>query len=88
MKKRSEADRLITKIVVVVTMGALAFGYDTGVIAGACHSCSFAIAKGGLGLTPLTEELVTSALVLGAAFGYLELSLEQARSISSGTWPG
>ena len=39
------------------------------------------ITKGGLGLTPLTEGLVTSALVLGAAFGYLELSLEQTRSI-------
>ncbi|MFT8345759.1 hypothetical protein [Gluconobacter oxydans] len=35
MRTRSEANRLITTIVVVVTMGALAFGYDTGVIAGA-----------------------------------------------------
>lgn len=71
MKKRSEADRLITKIVIVVTMGALAFGYDTGVIAGALPFMQLPIAKGGLGLTPLTEGLVTSALVLGAAFGSL-----------------
>lgn len=71
MKKRSEADRLITTIVVVVTMGALAFGYDTGVIAGALPFMQLPIAEGGLGLTPLTEGLVTSALVLGAAFGSL-----------------
>lgn len=71
MKKRSEAYRLITTIVVVVTMGALAFGYDTGVIAGALPFMQLPIAEGGLGLTPLTEGLVTSALVLGAAFGSL-----------------
>ncbi|MFT8480651.1 sugar porter family MFS transporter [Gluconobacter oxydans] len=71
MRTRSEANRLITTIVVVVTMGALAFGYDTGVIAGALPFMQIPIAQGGLGLTPLTEGLVTSALVLGAAFGSL-----------------
>ncbi|MFT8327883.1 MULTISPECIES: hypothetical protein [Gluconobacter] len=35
MRTRSEANRLIMTIGVVVTIGALAFGYDTGVIAGA-----------------------------------------------------
>ncbi|MFT8896691.1 MAG: sugar porter family MFS transporter [Acetobacter sp.] len=71
MRERSEADRLITKIVVVATMGALAFGYDTGVIAGALPFMQHPISEGGLGLTPLTEGLVTSSLVIGAALGSL-----------------
>ncbi|GCE82554.1 sugar porter family MFS transporter [Komagataeibacter diospyri] len=71
MKKLTDAQKLVTKIVVVVTMGALAFGYDTGVIAGALPFMQLPPAQGGLGLTPLTEGLVTSALVLGAAVGSL-----------------
>lgn len=71
MKKLTDAQKLVTKIVVVVTMGALAFGYDTGVIAGALPFMQLPVSQGGLGLTPLTEGLVTSALVLGAAVGSL-----------------
>lgn len=71
MKKLTDAQKLVTKIVVVVTMGALAFGYDTGVIAGALPFMQLPVSEGGLGLTPLTEGLVTSALVLGAAVGSL-----------------
>ncbi|MCE2564066.1 sugar porter family MFS transporter [Komagataeibacter sp. FNDCF1] len=71
MKKLTDAQKLVTKIVMVVTMGALAFGYDTGVIAGALPFMQLPAAQGGLGLTPLTEGLVTSALVLGAAVGSL-----------------
>ena len=52
-------------------MGALAFGYDTGVISGALPFMSTPIENGGLGLTPVTEGVVTSALVFGAAFGSL-----------------
>ncbi|MFT9222048.1 hypothetical protein [Gluconobacter oxydans] len=51
MRTRSEANRLIMTIGVVVTMGALAFGYDTGVIAGALPFMQLPIAQGGLGLT-------------------------------------
>ncbi|MCL3778314.1 MULTISPECIES: sugar porter family MFS transporter [unclassified Actinomyces] len=54
---------------VVVTFGALAFGYDTGVISGALPYMTLSAAEGGLNLTPLTEGLVTSSLLLGAAFG-------------------
>lgn len=50
-------------------MGALSYGYDTGVISGALPFMSRSHAEGGLALTPLTEGLVTSALVVGAAFG-------------------
>ncbi|GBQ65791.1 major facilitator superfamily transporter [Ameyamaea chiangmaiensis NBRC 103196] len=71
MKKLTDAQKLVRNIVMVVTMGALAFGYDTGVIAGALPFMQNPLAQGGLGLTPLTEGLVTSALVLGAAFGSL-----------------
>ena len=71
MKQLTDAQKLVTKIVMVVTMGALAFGYDTGVIAGALPFMQLPMAQGGLGLTPLTEGLVTSALVLGAAVGSL-----------------
>jgi len=69
MAKLTTAQKFVTKIVIVVTMGALAFGYDTGVISGALPFMVRPLSEGGLGLTPLTEGLVTSALVLGAAFG-------------------
>ncbi|MDE1150179.1 MAG: sugar porter family MFS transporter [Azospirillaceae bacterium] len=53
----------------VATLGALAFGYDTGVIAGALPYMSRAATQGGLGLTPLTEGAITAALIFGAALG-------------------
>lgn len=56
-------------IVLVATMGALAFGYDTGIISGALPFMTQPLAQGGLDLTPFTEGLVTSALIFGAAFG-------------------
>lgn len=67
--KHSPESRFVAKVAIVATMGALAFGYDTGVISGALPFMSQQPAQGGLGLTAFTEGLITSALVFGAAFG-------------------
>jgi major inositol transporter-like SP family MFS transporter len=67
VKKR----RSMKAIAMVATLGGLLFGYDTGVIAGALPFMTDTVAHGGLGLTPLTEGLVTSSLLAGAAFGAL-----------------
>ncbi len=56
-------------VVLVATMGALAFGYDTGIISGALPYMTLPPAQGGLDLTPFTEGLVTSSLIFGAAAG-------------------
>lgn len=61
--------RYLNFITAVATLGALAFGYDTGVIAGALPFMSKSVQDGGLGLTAFSEGLVTSALILGAALG-------------------
>jgi sugar porter (SP) family MFS transporter len=52
-------------------MGALAFGYDTGIIAGALPFMTLPLDQGGLGLDAVSEGLVTASLVVGAAFGSL-----------------
>ncbi len=61
--------RFLRLIAIIATMGALAFGYDTGVISGALPFMTQDKAHGGLSLVPFTEGLVASALVFGAAFG-------------------
>ena len=61
--------RRLNMITAVATFGALAFGYDTGVISGALPFMVRPMAEGGLDLTPLTEGLVTASLLVGAAVG-------------------
>ncbi|MGC1330198.1 MFS transporter, partial [Pseudomonas sp.] len=67
----ASASRLIFISVLVATMGALAFGYDTGIIAGALPFMTLPPDQGGLGLNPVSEGLITASLIVGAAFGSL-----------------
>lgn len=70
-EQQASPRRLIFISVLVATMGALAFGYDTGIIAGALPFMTLPADQGGLGLNPVSEGLITASLIVGAAFGSL-----------------
>lgn len=66
MNKNSSQHSFLRTIILISTFGGLLFGYDTGVINGALP---FMAEADQLNLTALTEGMVASSLLLGAAIG-------------------
>jgi major inositol transporter-like SP family MFS transporter len=60
----ADPERVLVTIAMASTLGALLFGFDTGVISGA-----LVFMRDSLHLTPTTEGVVVSSLLLGAAAG-------------------
>ncbi len=60
------AKRFIVGIAAIAALGGALFGYDTGVVSGALP-----FMESHFGLTSLGEGIITSALLIGAAFGSL-----------------
>ncbi|ANZ18590.1 sugar porter family MFS transporter [Streptomyces noursei] len=60
------AKRFIVAIAAIAALGGALFGYDTGVVSGALP-----FMEQHFGLTSLSEGVITSALLIGAAFGSL-----------------
>jgi major inositol transporter-like SP family MFS transporter len=66
--KQQTSQSFLRTVMIISTFGGLLFGYDTGVINGALP---YMAAEDQLNLTPLTEGIVVSSLLLGAALGSL-----------------
>ncbi|POX39392.1 MFS transporter [Streptomyces sp. Ru73] len=62
----ARAKRFIVGIAAIAAIGGALFGYDTGVVSGALP-----FMEEHFGLTSLGEGVITSALLIGAAFGSL-----------------
>ncbi|MFF7710256.1 sugar porter family MFS transporter [Pseudomonas sp. NPDC007930] len=69
--RRLSKSAILWRVAAIATMGSLGFGYDTGVISGALPFMTLPASEGGLGLTPVSEGAVASALIFGGAVGAL-----------------